>query len=403
MTDYNKKVRAVILAALMVFSVFAGTVALSGSAAAAAGTPVLQNESLSPTSVAQTTVTHDVSFDVDNYSATGDSTTEISISAGSFADADLEVTDVDNTTTLSGKAVSTASGSSIDITTNGKQNVSISGTVTIDWSGTTSGDKTVNINAYDGSATATGTVDANTPVTVTVSSSTTRSNPGAGDADSQVYNGSTVFQGEEDITFVDSSGNQLDSLTGTSGDAEGQTLTIPIDDDQATGQYDENGPDQFQDSVYGVTVLQPQIEDLEILNTNGEDIAGGSVREGEGGASGPNTGTGSGDLDVVADYNYEESENIELTVEDDTGLDVTGDALTQNGGPAVKGANTDGEDVTWNLDLTDLGTGTYTVTVAGSDDLDFGSATESTTITVTGDDDITNDLDMETATRGVRT
>ncbi|MFB6102969.1 MAG: surface glycoprotein, partial [Haloplanus sp.] len=34
MTDYNNKVRAVILAALMVFSVFAGTVALSGTAAA---------------------------------------------------------------------------------------------------------------------------------------------------------------------------------------------------------------------------------------------------------------------------------------------------------------------------------------------------------------------------------
>ncbi|WP_338740363.1 HVO_2072 family ArtA-dependent S-layer glycoprotein [Haloplanus salilacus] len=232
---------------------------------------------------------------------------------------------------------------------------------------------------------------------VTVSDITTRADPGSGGGD--VYDGATVFQGEEGITFVATDGDDVSSLTGVTGDAEGQTLTVPIDQDRATGQYDIDGPtNEFRGTTpgIGVTLLRPQVDDLEVLNSQDEDIAGGSVPEGETDVS------GSGDLSVNASYNYEQAEDLELTVENEGGLDVTGDAISDRDatGNAIKsGIGTDG-DVGWELDFTDLGTGTYTIEVAGSDDLDFGQAVESTTVTVTGDDDVTLDLDEDSVTRG---
>ena len=44
MTDNNNKIRALFLTALMVFSVFAGTIALTGTAAAVKGTDIADDE-----------------------------------------------------------------------------------------------------------------------------------------------------------------------------------------------------------------------------------------------------------------------------------------------------------------------------------------------------------------------
>jgi major cell surface glycoprotein (TIGR04216 family) len=387
MTDYNDKMRAVILAALMVFSVFAGTVAFSGSAAAAQGTPELSSEQLSPTTVGQNEIQHDVSFNVSDYSTGGptDGTTAIQISAGSISSVSLDVDNADtgaDVTTVTSRSNSTT----VDITTTDVRNLSVSGTVTVDWSGVSAGDETVSISAHDTASSSSGAPDAITPVTVTVSDTTTRSAPGSGGG--IVYDGATLFQGEEDIRFSNQS-----SLTGSSGDAEGQTLTIPIDPDQPTGQYDTNGPDTSP-SPFAVTLLEPRITQFDINNANGADISGGSVPQGD-------SNSGAGELTVDAHYNYDEAEDLELTVENEGGLDVTGDALT-SGETAVKS----GYDVSpkgeleWDVDLSDLNTGTFTFEVAGEDDLDFGRAVQSTTVTVTGDDDVTLDLDQETATQG---
>ncbi|WP_299335311.1 surface glycoprotein, partial [Haloplanus sp.] len=74
MTDYNKKARAVILATLMVLSVFAGTVAFSGSAAAQ--TLEAGNSSVTPNSgLVNDTLTHDVNITIDT--ATVDSDQEL--------------------------------------------------------------------------------------------------------------------------------------------------------------------------------------------------------------------------------------------------------------------------------------------------------------------------------------
>lgn len=70
MTTANEKLRSIFLAALMVFSVFAGTIALSGAAAAANDPANLQfsanNGGSSITVVESSSTTTDITFDVDN-------------------------------------------------------------------------------------------------------------------------------------------------------------------------------------------------------------------------------------------------------------------------------------------------------------------------------------------------
>ncbi|WP_425601752.1 HVO_2072 family ArtA-dependent S-layer glycoprotein [Haloplanus pelagicus] len=397
MTDYNNKARAVVLAALMVFSVFAGTVAFSGTAAASAIAASTGVTSAPDVTTGQTSVDQTITFNITVENGTSGTATvdvtDVTDDGASINSASATVTAQNNSGSVSvtGAAeTSTAGNVDVDLSHDGSAgaNTEVTVDLTIDWD--TEGVTPTSGSALTASVSPTGG-SSNTFDLVAPSQSGTRANPASGGGD--VYNGSTVFQGEEGITFVDENGNTINSLTGTSGDAEGQTLTIPIDQDQATGQYHNGDPDTpFRQGVYGVTVLRPDITNFEVLNSNREDIAGGSVPQGD-------STTGAGNLTVVATYNYEEAEDLELTVENDDGLDVTGDALTGGSTPIQQGYTNNG-DVSWNVDLSDLNTGTFTMEIAGSDDLDFGSAAESTTVTVTGDDDVTLDLESDEVTRG---
>ncbi|WP_256407137.1 HVO_2072 family ArtA-dependent S-layer glycoprotein, partial [Haloplanus ruber] len=201
----------------------------------------------------------------------------------------------------------------------------------------------------------------------------------------------TVYQGESDVFESD---DFQGSLTKSAGDSEGVPLDTPdIPQSQQTGRYDDG-------SGNTVTVQTPRVTTLDVLNTNGEDIAGGSVAEGVSDSS------GAGQLTVVGAWNYENAENLELTIEDDSGLDVTGDATddeiktSADTGTDVNGQSIAVNEVGYDVDLSDSGTGTYTIELAGTDDLDFGEAAQSTTLTVTGDDDANLNFDADEVTRG---
>ncbi|WP_338739945.1 HVO_2072 family ArtA-dependent S-layer glycoprotein [Haloplanus salilacus] len=520
MTDYNDKIRAVVLAALMVFSVFAGTVALSGSATATVDT-INGDAATEDVEIGQSQVTQNVVFDVTIDGQSNTETVNINVSEATDAGSSIEDLDAGNVTvggtdsaevslgtinndlgagdpnididlqddtqdgtshtvtitaTLThdtGSISSESSPNTYNITnttgTTGTASGTVDfafqdttaptvvinsvsptspgqyGTVTVDYNLTdagtgvdttgsvtnltledSDGDKiadtslttgtnqetTFDLTNLAGGEAAPGTltlelngtdsdsvtdpetaspIDTSASVTGVGSDNRALYTNGTGTFDTRdgtgvVFDGADVFQGEEDIEFGGPT-----SLTGVSGDAEGQTLQLPVSQSQATGQYDEDGPDVFRngDNV-GVTVLEPRVTTFDIENNNGEDISGSSVPQGQ------TDERGAGDLTVVADYNYNQAEDLELTVENEDGLDVTGDAIDGN---ANAFENSNGE-VTWDLDLSDLNTGTFTIEVAGSDDLDFGSATESTTVTVTGDDDVTLDLASDSVTRG---
>jgi len=173
-----------------------------------------------------------------------------------------------------------------------------------------------------------------------------------------VGDGAVIFQGEDSITTITngSATPNAASFERTAGGSEGETLQInPIPTDQPTGTYESQTEPGFT-----LTVQEPRVTTLEVQNNDGTDVAGSTLR------------TDQDNSVVLVEYNYEEAEDIELTVEDENGLDVTGEivdgsATTRDGGTiAITPDNVDAGD--------------YTFTVAGVEDLDQDDASDSTTV-----------------------
>jgi major cell surface glycoprotein (TIGR04216 family) len=221
--------------------------------------------------------------------------------------------------------------------------------------------------------------DAEDTTTVTVDSGSTPTPPPSSPGDERVVgNGDTLFQGEDDFFITDGAGGELNpgDFERSAGDNAGVPLQEPIPADQATGSYN-NG------AGTSLTVQTARVSSFDINNDNGADVADGTISNSNSFAT------------VVAEYNFETSEALEVTVEDESGLDVTGQALagasdTNATSPAI-----------FDIDLSELESGEeYTVTVAGSDDLDFGAAEQSATFEISAQDDATLELDQDTATQG---
>ncbi|WP_167467382.1 S8 family serine peptidase [Haloarcula quadrata] len=174
--------------------------------------------------------------------------------------------------------------------------------------------------------------------------------------------GDRVFQGQESIQF----GSQdFDTLTGVSGDAEGQVLSTPIPQDQTTGTYSADGTL----NTFSVVVGQPRISDYEILNESGKDIAGSSVAD-----------VNAENLEVVVEYNFAKYEGIDLTIENPNGLESQGYVVNSPNPVQASGSGT--QTVTFDVNLSDEDAGTYAITAEGTDDFDFGKASVSALVTV---------------------
>ncbi|WP_251342741.1 HVO_2072 family ArtA-dependent S-layer glycoprotein [Haloplanus halophilus] len=316
----------------------------------------------------------------------------------------MSVTNTSGTDITTQDASINNGGAQINFNNTVDNDVTIEATLTVDWSSITSESTTENIQIADTTSISgvSGGTQIGNDITVTVGGGDdSRAGLNGGDFDTTngegyIFDGATVFQGETGLEL----GGQLanNELLKTAGDAEGVPLELPdVPQSQETGRYTTTGGTGSP----GVVVTTPRVTSLEVLNTNGEDIAGGSVGEGQSDQS------GAGQLTVVGAWNYEEAEDLELTVEDDSGLDVTGDvnndavkSAPQDTGVDVNGLDIAPSEVGWDVDLSDTGTGTYTISLAGSDDLGFGEASQSTTITVTGDDDPSLQVDEDDIVRG---
>jgi major cell surface glycoprotein (TIGR04216 family) len=125
--------------------------------------------------------------------------------------------------------------------------------------------------------------------------------------------GATVFQGEQDTTFV---GFQSNTLVGVPDQgAEGQTLDVnqTVPEDQDTGVYQDPENESIR-----LTIQEPRISRLEILNENGQRIeAGGQVQEDE-------------FVIVRADVNFLDAERTEFALVDpQTGSRISDGLLTR--------------------------------------------------------------------------
>lgn len=196
-----------------------------------------------------------------------------------------------------------------------------------------------------------------------------------GKTEGSVASGATIFQGEEDVTF-----RKLDNekevspatLSRTGGSDEGVPLQMPIPEDQSTGSYDSNGPDN-DEADFGVTVQSPSVTMLEVRNNADNDVTGGVLN------------TQQDESSIAVDYNYYAAEDLELTVEDEDGLDVTDEILAadQSGGAYEDGTGNNGPNtLRFDIDPNNVDAGDYTVSVEGVEDLDFGDATESASVTI---------------------
>ena len=205
-----------------------------------------------------------------------------------------------------------------------------------------------------------------------------------------VLPGATIFQGESGVRFA---GGLSPTLIGVSGNAEGQVLDAPIPRDQTLGRYSNDGTS----AAPGVVVNRPRLTRLEVRNRNDADVAGKTISR-----------TDATNLNVVAVSNFEVAEDLELVIQNENGLDVTNEVLSeaspsrfQSETDNVLSADGDDNAAMWNVDLTRADrAGTYRIVVQGSDDLTFGEARRFVNIGVERAVDPQLRMASTTATRG---
>jgi len=192
-----------------------------------------------------------------------------------------------------------------------------------------------------------------------------------------VSSDNSVFQGEEEITFINDSESIISptNLERTAGASEGETLSVPIPQDQPVGSYESGSSADLT-----VTVQTARITEFEIRDEQGEDVSGGVITADQ------------KDATASVEYNFDAAEKVELTVESKDGIDLTNqfvgsDATIDNNGEI-------------SFDPSTIDPGEYTFTVEGTDDLDFGQASQSTTVTIAAVNNDALGLDVDFARHG---
>ncbi|GAB3701663.1 HVO_2072 family ArtA-dependent S-layer glycoprotein [Halorubrum pallidum] len=382
MTNDNNtrsKANAVFFSVLMVLSMVAAGFAVAPAAATPTGVSGVSADdvTIDPSSTVDQDVTYEVTFD--NSSPTENAT----------VDAPSEVTSILDDASTSINANGGASSLTVDETT-----IS-SGTITVDISGadTASGSYTANftttithdtsgLGASDAASNLQYTINAtgNTGSSDTVSFDLLAPDERTAGAD-EVFYGNTVYQGEEGLTFYNDDGTTVSpgALQKTAGDASGTSLTVPIPEDAPTGTYAENA-DATDSSNYRVVVQQPRISTAEV-QYNGNDIDQIATANAD-------------ELTANATWNFPEAENVEITVEDASGTDITNTVV----GDAILNAD-DGVDSA-DLDLSGEDAGEYTVIFEGEGDLDHDSVVQEYTIETTNQDSLSIDTSSDSAVQG---
>jgi hypothetical protein len=188
-----------------------------------------------------------------------------------------------------------------------------------------------------------------------------------------------VFAGEEDLDVSEvelTGGGRIGTdeaqLVGVSGDADGVPLrlsdpTAADFDDVETGAYDSTAD---ADERPEVTVTRPDVTELVLRSERGVNVTGDTVDDLE-------------TLTVEAEYDFDEADRLDVTVENPDGLDLTPDGrITESPGSLT-------------VDVGGEGAGTVRVTVEGSE---LEDATRTATVTV-GDEATRTRTRTQTRTR----
>lgn len=381
MGDISRQLRTIALVVLLINSLTVVGLAFGGSAVAAT------NESLTAESnTPGVTSTVTASAMIDTEASTNANAVNITSSA-------FDLSDVSTTNLTVSNGSTTASDLEIDTQTADELNVTIDTLsfdtkkqVTVDIAGLVIPNRSspsVQVGLYSAADSRifnrfTSEIDVATEAT-----NTGRFNYSVEDSAGAVGDGTTLYQGEEDVTiYPPATATQLNpgSFERTAGSAEGGSLSLPMPTDQPTGPYANS------DASVQLTVTTPRITTFEVKNNQDEAVNGGLLNAEQTNAK----------LDV--EYNFGDAERVELTVEDESGTDVTNEFLASNEDEFIRSENGMG---TIRLDLGGVDAGEYTFTVEGEHDLDSGEATQSTTITVSTSTETALTLDNNETTQGL--
>jgi surface glycoprotein (TIGR04207 family) len=231
------------------------------------------------------------------------------------------------------------------------------------------------------SAQADAAIDAESAVVTSSSGENERS---AGD--DIAYNNTNVYQGEEDVTYVDDDGTVINAqdLEGTSGSREGTPLQDPIPQDADRGVYADNGA-SYNDDAFAVTVVEPRISTAEV-QFDGSDVSQIASSRADGNEN---------DFVIAAEWNFNEAEDVDVTVEDPSGADITNEVVI---GDSTLSSDDGSAEV--GLDLSTEDAGEYTITFEGSGDVDYDSVVQEYTIETTSQDSLSLSAAEDSVTRG---
>lgn len=288
--------------------------------------------------VNKTTVTQEIAFTI---SLTNNSTTDVEVDLS-----DVAATGV--TSRVAGVSVTGA-----DVTHSG--NSSITGdvhTFQLTERGTRSGDSTTTVTVrYKHNTSALSPADVrelSVPIasssgafseTATFNLAYETENVARSPENDIAFNRTTVYAGEDEITFIDNDGQEIlqESLIKTAGSGEGTSLRVDVVDDPQLGTYAENqgeGSGNFE-----VVLQEPRITTAELQDAeSGERLT--TVASGS-----PNLA----DLAITAEWNFPEAEALEVTVNDPSGTDITDEVvasrvLTSSAGEDSVALDMQGED-----------------------------------------------------------
>lgn len=325
MTGTTDKLRGLFLAVLMVLSVFAGTIAFTGMAAAD-----ISEISTSPSNVfEEERVEQEVTFTdtdpVDNNTYT------IDLDAGNMTL--IDTIDEGGSLTADDVQINAEQGGNGLLV----RNVSVDAS-TIEFEADSDG----GVTPDPVSATVTGMVEyesvsSETNATITV---TDTSSGGSNSTDVAIQPDNrprsalvgqapkVVYIGEElDITGLNTTGSgdlqagQSETFVGEDGNADGDTVTVDdpsdvdFESDWLTGTYRLEGDG---DDATDISISQARVNDIDVFNRQGEDLDDG--------------GTADEDqlLRLQADWGFEEAEKLRVEVFDERGFNVTG-LIAENG------------------------------------------------------------------------
>ena len=269
MTDNNNKIRALFLTALMVFSVFAGTIALTGTAAAVNGNDIAVDEFTNTTVYESSTTLHTVNFTVKNLSSDpGEDTTTITLPSGATVN---NVSQNSFNGTNASFVSATGSSNKIVVTTSNTDNASftLSATVEVTWPSVSSDTDGVSItvNDSDGSS-----------VTVTNSGLLTITDTKTASADNEsptlVFQGQTVLAdgfkpGELQLRRVTGSSSST-FVHGLTADSAGQVVVDSSNLDGGETYFVTNG------SSTSEQYFEVAVQSLTVSADDGEVDNGGS-------------------------------------------------------------------------------------------------------------------------------